>query len=255
MPSSVRASVAAADSSLARLVQLKGIATTSASVLIDEGLVWRAFQNRRQIGGLLGFAPVKYESGESSHDQGISRAGNKRLQSVMVQLAWSWVHWQPLSALTLWYRACFGKGKRARKIGIVALARKLLIALWRWTTHGVLPAGAVLKQRVDRSAHRTRAACTARGGCAIGDRHGEGTAALVFGLRLDGLRGPRRCARARIEGEDGQCARTSQPNPRATALRSHVRIVDRRLRGPLLEWAACSAAITLARRRSIDQRT
>ena len=107
--------VAAADSSLARLVQLKGIAPTSASVLIDEGLVWRAFQNRRQIGGLLGFAPVKHESGESSHDQGISRAGNNRLQSVMVQLAWSWVHWQPLSALTLWYRACFGKGKRARK--------------------------------------------------------------------------------------------------------------------------------------------
>jgi transposase len=136
---------AAAGSALAQLVQLKGIATTSASVLIDEGLVWRAFQNRRQIGGLLGFAPVKYESGESSHDQGISRAGNTRLQSVMVQLAWGWVHWQPLSALTIWYRACFGPGKRARKIGIVALARKLLIALWRWATQGVLPAGAVLK--------------------------------------------------------------------------------------------------------------
>jgi transposase len=139
-----RIAVAAAGSSLARLVQLKGIATTSASVLIDEGLTWRAFQNRRQVGGLLGFAPVKYESGESSHDQGISRAGNNRLQSVMVQLAWSWVHWQPLSALTIWYRARFGQGKRARKIGIVALARKLLIALWRWATNGVFPAGAVL---------------------------------------------------------------------------------------------------------------
>ena len=81
-----------------RLVQLKGIATTSASVLIDEGLVWRAFQHRRQLGGLLGFAPVKYESGELSRDQGISRAGNDRLPSTMVQLAWGWVHWQPASA-------------------------------------------------------------------------------------------------------------------------------------------------------------
>jgi len=139
-----RVAAAAAGSSLARLVQLKGIATTGASVLIDEGLVWRAFQNRRQLGGLLGFAPVKYESGESLHEQGISRAGNNRLQSVMVQLAWSWVHWQPCSALTVWYRAHFGHGKRARKIGIVALARKLFIALWRWATQGVLPTGAVL---------------------------------------------------------------------------------------------------------------
>jgi transposase len=98
------------------------------------------------VGGLLGFAPVKYESGESSHDQGISRAGNDRLQSVMVQVAWSWVHWQPHSALTIWYRERFGQGKRARKIGIVALARKLLIALWRWATDGVIPVGAVLNR-------------------------------------------------------------------------------------------------------------
>jgi transposase len=137
---------AAPASALHRLVQLKGLATTSASVLLDEGLVWRDFQNRRQVGGLLGFAPVKYESGESSHDQGISRAGNDRLQSIMVQVAWSWVHWQPLSALTIWYRARFGQRKRARKIGIVALARKLLIALWRWATAGVMPAGAILSR-------------------------------------------------------------------------------------------------------------
>jgi transposase len=128
-----------------RLVQLKGIATTSASVLIDEGLVWRAFQNRRQLGGVLGFAPVKYESGETSRDQGISHAGNGRLQSTMVQLAWGWVHWQPTSALTQWYLARFGKGKRTRKVGIVALARKLLIALWRWATAGIVPTGAILR--------------------------------------------------------------------------------------------------------------
>jgi len=132
-------------SPLARLVQLKGVATTSASVLVDEGVLWRAFQNRRQIGGLLGFAPAKYDSGESSRDQGITRAGNRRLQSVMVQLAWGWVHWQRQSALTRWYQERFGRGKRARRIGIVALARKLLIALWRYAAAGVLPAGAVLK--------------------------------------------------------------------------------------------------------------
>ena len=108
--------------------------------------MWRAFQNRRQLGGLLGFAPVKYESGETSRDQGISRAGNDRLQSTMVQLAWSWVHWQPASALTQWYLARFGKGKRTRKVGIVALARKLFIALWRWATAGVLPTGAMLRR-------------------------------------------------------------------------------------------------------------
>ena len=132
-------------SALTRMVQLKGIATTSASVLFDEGLEWRAFQNRRQIGGLLGFAPAKYESGESSRDQGITRAGNKRLQAVMVQLAWGWLQWQPQSALTRWYQERFGRGKRARRVGIIALARKLLIALWRYATAGVLPAGAVVK--------------------------------------------------------------------------------------------------------------
>jgi transposase len=135
---------AAPDSALARLVTLKGVATTSASILLDEGLEWRAFRNRREIGGLLGFAPMKYDSGDSSRDQGISRAGNHRLQSVMVQLAWGWVHWQPHSALTRWFLEHFGHGKRARKVGIVALARKLLIALWRHATQGVCPAGAVL---------------------------------------------------------------------------------------------------------------
>ena len=133
------------ESAVRRLVQLKGVGTTSAAVLMDEGLVWRAFSNRRQVGGLLGFAPLKYESGEMSRDQGISRAGNDRLQGLMVQLAWSWVKWQPQSVLTHWYRERFGRGKRARKVGIVALARKLLIALWRWTTAGIVPSGAMLK--------------------------------------------------------------------------------------------------------------
>ena len=133
------------DSAARQLLQVKGIGVTSVSVLLDEGLVWRGFQNRRQIGGLLGFAPTHYESGDRSRDHGISRAGNDRLQSVMVQLAWSWVKWQPTSALTQWYRARFGEGKRARKVGIVALARKLMIALWRYVTHGILPTGVILK--------------------------------------------------------------------------------------------------------------
>jgi transposase len=136
---------AAPASALRQLVQLKGVATTGASVLLDEGLVWRAFRNRREIGGLLGFAPTPYDSGESAREQGISRAGNNRLQAISIQLAWNWVRWQPASALTLWYREHFGTGKRARRIGIVAVARKLVIALWRYVTTGVIPAGAIRK--------------------------------------------------------------------------------------------------------------
>lgn len=138
---------AAPGTPLHQLVQLKGVATTSASVLLDEGLVWRAFRNRRQIGGLLGFAPTPYASGESTREQGISRAGNARLQAISIQLAWNWVRWQPHSALTQWYQTNFGTGKRARRIGIVAVARKLLIALWRYVTTGVVPEGAIVKVR------------------------------------------------------------------------------------------------------------
>ena len=137
--------VAAPTSAVRQLVQLKGVATTSASVLLEEGLVWRAFRNRRQIGGILGFAPTPYDSGETEREQGISRAGNARLQAISIQLAWHWVRWQPQSALTRWYQANFGKGKRARRIGIVAVARKLVIALWRYVTQGRVPEGAILK--------------------------------------------------------------------------------------------------------------
>jgi transposase len=133
------------ESALTRLTALKGVATTGASVLLAEGLVWRDFRNRRQIGGVLGFAPMKYQSGTLDRDRGISRAGNPRWQAVSVQLAWSWLHWQPQSALAQWYHAHFGGRRRDRKIGIVALARKLVIALWRYATQGVVPAGAILK--------------------------------------------------------------------------------------------------------------
>jgi transposase len=135
---------AAADQPAARLRRLKGVAAISVSVLLDEGLAWRDFQNRRQLGGLLGFAPTPYASGTLQRDLGISGAGNTRLQSVMVQLAWSWVRWQPSSALTQWFQRRFGDSARARKVGIIALARKLLIALWRWAVQGIEPAGAIV---------------------------------------------------------------------------------------------------------------
>lgn len=136
---------APADSPARRLVALKGVATTSATTLLDEGLVWRAFRNRREIGALLGFAPTPFASGTVQHEQGISRAGNARFQSTMTQLAWQWVRWQPLSPLTQWFHAHFGSRRRPRKVGIVAVARKLLIALWRWATAGIVPEGALLK--------------------------------------------------------------------------------------------------------------
>ena len=114
-------------------------------MLLDEGLLWREFRNRREIGGLLGFTPTPYASGDATHEQGISRAGNTPpagdQHSVGVELG----------ALATAERAesvvsqRFGVGKRARRIGIVALARKLVIALWRYATTGVVPTGAMLK--------------------------------------------------------------------------------------------------------------
>lgn len=133
------------DSPAGRLIRLKSVGTTSTATLLEEGLVWRDFRNRRQVGGMLGFAPVSYASGAMQRDQGISHAGNRRLQTVTIQLAWAWVRWQRASALTQWFLARFGTGKRLRRVGIVAVARKLLIALWRYVTTGVVPAGAELK--------------------------------------------------------------------------------------------------------------
>jgi transposase len=142
----VAMTTAAADSALGRLVQIKGVATTSASVLLDEGLVWREFRNRREVGGVLGFAPTPYQSGDRYHEQGIGRAGNHRLQAMSVQLAWQWVRWQPDSPITQWYRARYAAGSgRLRRIGIVGVARRLMIALWRYATTGVIPAGAIVK--------------------------------------------------------------------------------------------------------------
>jgi transposase len=138
---------APADSPAGRLRQLKGLGVSGISTLLQEGLVWRQFTNRRQVGAILGFTPARHESGDSQRDLGISGAGNPRLQCTTVQLAWCWLRCQPDSALARWYQTRFGVGRRPRRIGIVALARKLLIALWRCATAGVIPDGAIVVAR------------------------------------------------------------------------------------------------------------
>lgn len=129
-----------------RLLQLKGIGMNSAWVYVMEFFAWRAFHNRRELGSLAGLAPTPYASGESSRERGISKAGNRAVRALAIEIAWAWLRNQPASQLSRWYRKRFAKGgSRVRRIGIVALARKLLIALWRYVEEGVLPAGAQLK--------------------------------------------------------------------------------------------------------------
>jgi transposase len=128
------------------LPTLRGIGPVGTWTLATEIFGWRQIKNRRQLGALVGLVPAPYQSGESAHDQGITRAGNKHVRRLMVQLAWSWVRYQPASALTAWYQGKFGGGsRRLRRIGIVALARKLLIALWHYVEHGEVPEGAIVK--------------------------------------------------------------------------------------------------------------
>jgi len=129
-----------------RLLQLKGIGMNSAWVYVMEFFAWRAFHNRRELGSLAGLAPTPYASGESNRERGISKAGNRPVRALAIEIAWSWLRNQPNSQLSRWYRQRFAKGSsRVRRIGIVALARKLLIALWRYVEEGVLPEGAQLK--------------------------------------------------------------------------------------------------------------
>ena len=129
----------------AKLVKLVSIGPTSAWVLARE-VFWRTLRNRREVANCAGLAPTPYASGESAHEQGISKAGNRRVRVLTVQLAWCWLRYQPHSALAQWFNARFADGgSRIRRIGIVALARRLLIALWRYVEYGVIPAGATLK--------------------------------------------------------------------------------------------------------------
>jgi transposase len=130
-----------------QLMHLRGIGINGAWLLVMEFFGWRAFKNRREVGGLAGVTPTPYHSGESAREQGITKSGNRHVRWMTMELAWSWVRFQPESALSGWFRERFGGGgKRLRRIGIVAVARKLLIALWRFLETGVLPEGAVLKE-------------------------------------------------------------------------------------------------------------
>jgi transposase len=129
-----------------QLMTLRALGPGSSWVLVDEFFGWRKFKNRKQVAGLSGLTPTNYQSGDDSREQGISKAGNRQVRAVAIQLAWAWLRYQPRSRLSLWYEERFARGgKRARKIGIVALARKLLIDLWRFLEWGVVPEGAELK--------------------------------------------------------------------------------------------------------------
>ena len=128
------------------LMRLKSIHIHTAWPLTMELFSWRQFKNSREIGALVGLDPVPHQSGETSRDKGMSKCGNARLRSLAVEFAWQWLIHQPDSELSHWYEKRFGKGsRRVRKIGIVALARKLLIALWRYLETGEIPKGAALK--------------------------------------------------------------------------------------------------------------
>jgi len=130
-----------------QLMMLKGIGINGSWLLVMEFFGWRAFKNRREVGGLAGFTPTPYQSGESAREQGMTKSGNRHVRWMTTELAWSWLRLQPDSALSVWFRERFGNGgKRLRRIGIVAVARKLLMALWRFLETGVIPAGAVLKE-------------------------------------------------------------------------------------------------------------
>jgi len=129
------------------LARLKGIGDVSASRLALE-LFWREFSNRCQVGACVGLVPQPYDSGQSQVDQGISKQGNRRVRALLIEIAWCWLRYQPDSALTHWFNwrtQGTGPNRRARRIAIVAVARRLAIALWRYLKDGVIPEGAYLK--------------------------------------------------------------------------------------------------------------
>ena len=141
--------VAAADTDamkqIEQLMTLVGIGMNSSWKFVMEFFGWREFKNGKQIGQLSGLAPTPYDSGAGQREQGISKAGNKRVRTLAVEMAWVWLRFQPQSKLSQWYMQRFAEGgKRMRRIGIVAMARRLLIDLWRYLEHGVVPEGARL---------------------------------------------------------------------------------------------------------------
>jgi transposase len=143
-----RAARRAASGTAARvrhLMTLKGIGPQTSTTLVHE-LFYRDFDNRRQVAAAAGLDPTPFASGGIRREQGIAKSGNRRVRRVMVEVAWLWLRYQPQSALSLWYGARVGENGRARRVMIVALARKLLVALWRYLETGLVPQGAVLKR-------------------------------------------------------------------------------------------------------------
>ena len=128
------------------LASLKGIGTTGAFRMVLECFGWRTFKTRREVAGCLGLAPSPFASGKIDHEQGISKLGNARLRALLIELSWLWLRYQPLSKIARWFQEKFAQGAgRSRRIGIVAVARRLAIALWKLVQFGVVPEGAVMK--------------------------------------------------------------------------------------------------------------
>ena len=127
------------------LMRLRGIGENGAWLLVMELFGWREFRNRREVGSIAGLTPTPFASGQEDREQGIDKAGNRRVRALMIELAWCWLRFQPHSELSMWFERRFAAGsKRSRRIGIVALARRLLVALWRFLVDGLVPKGAVL---------------------------------------------------------------------------------------------------------------
>jgi transposase len=135
------ASEQAAPDAVTMLLALKGMGANFAAVLWSEAF-YRQFSNRRQVAAYAGLAATPWQSGGIRHEQGVSKAGNPRLRTTMIQIAWLWIRHQPQSALTRWFKE---RSPQGRKRAIVALARKLLVALWKYVTQGVVIEGAVMK--------------------------------------------------------------------------------------------------------------
>jgi transposase len=145
-----------------QLLKLKGIGENAAWLLVREFFGWREIRNRRELASLAGLTPTPYDSGEVRREQGISKAGNRRVRWMMIELAWGWLRYQPQSDLSRWYQRRFAAGStRLRKVGIVAVARKLLVALWKYLETGEVPVGAeVVEKRKFRGAGGGRRAAS-----------------------------------------------------------------------------------------------
>lgn len=133
---------------VAALMTLCGVGIESAWTLVFEVFNWRRFKNAQAVGSFFGLTPTPYASGNSTKEQGISKAGSARLRSLMVELAWLWLRYQPDSELSRWFQGRFGQGKRVRRVGIVAVARRLAVALWAFHSKGEVPKGAKMKGAV-----------------------------------------------------------------------------------------------------------